>query len=62
MFDTPGLGADDVEEDLHNLQQILNLIKDLRKVKTQFLKRFNLFIQNFAFVYLSEMEAHSARP
>ena len=36
MFDTPGLGADDVEEDLHNLQQILNLIKDLRKVKTTF--------------------------
>ena len=36
MFDSPGLGADDVEEDLHNLQQILNLIKDLRKVKTIF--------------------------
>ena len=34
MFDTPGLGSDDIEDDLHNLRQILNLVKDLRNIKT----------------------------
>ena len=34
VFDTPGLGSDDIEDDLHNLRQILNLVKDLRNIKT----------------------------
>ena len=56
LFDSPGLGADDVEEDLHNLQQILNLIKDLRKMKTEFtsggLKGTETFQNLFSLIYI----------